>query len=87
MHAQGGLCRGCGHRAAGPTVAARRRGGDGFLNTYPKASRDWLSIPEPGEWARMNLTRLLDGADLMLVMSHAGWPVTVTFCPSCPTGP
>ncbi len=46
--------------------------GTNSLNTYPKASRDWLLIPEPGDWAKADLTRLLGGADLMLVMSHAG---------------
>lgn len=46
--------------------------GTNSLNTYPKASRDQLSIPEPGAWAQAELTRLLEGADLMMVMSHAG---------------
>ena len=60
--------------------------GTDSLNTYPKASRDWLSIPEPGEWARMNLTRLLDGADLMLVMSHAGVAGDRDILPLLPDG-
>nr|WP_312162716.1 metallophosphoesterase [Brevundimonas diminuta] len=46
--------------------------GTNALNTYPKASRDWLSIPEPSEWANAQLPTLTDGADLTLVMSHAG---------------
>lgn len=46
--------------------------GTNALNTYPKASRDWLSIPDPSEWANVQLPTLLDGADLTLVMSHAG---------------
>ena len=46
--------------------------GTNALNTYPKASRDWLSIPDPSEWANAQLPPLTDGADLTLVMSHAG---------------
>lgn len=46
--------------------------GTNSLNTYPKASRDWLSIPDPTEWANAHLSSLLEGADLALVMSHAG---------------
>jgi 5'-nucleotidase / UDP-sugar diphosphatase len=46
--------------------------GTNALNTYPKASRDWLSIPDPSEWANAQLPTLMDDADLTLVMSHAG---------------
>lgn len=46
--------------------------GTNALNTYPKTSRDWLSIPDPSEWANVQLPTLLDGTDLTLVMSHAG---------------
>lgn len=46
--------------------------GTNALNTYPKASRDGLAIPDPTDWARAHLPALLDGADLTLVMSHAG---------------
>jgi 2',3'-cyclic-nucleotide 2'-phosphodiesterase (5'-nucleotidase family) len=60
--------------------------GTDSLNTYPKASRDWLSIPRPGDWARANLTRLLDGADLMLVMSHAGVAGDRDILPLLPEG-
>ncbi len=60
--------------------------GTNSLNTYPKASRDWLSIPEPGEWAQANLSRLLDGADLMLVMSHAGVAGDRDILPLLPDG-
>lgn len=42
------------------------------LNTYPAASRPNLSIPVPGEWARAHLAGALAGADLAVVMSHAG---------------
>jgi 2',3'-cyclic-nucleotide 2'-phosphodiesterase (5'-nucleotidase family) len=60
--------------------------GTDSLNTYPKASRDWLSIPTPGGWAQANLTRLLDGADLMLVMSHAGVAGDRDILPLLPEG-
>ena len=60
--------------------------GTNSLNTYPRASRDWLSVPEPGEWANANLTRLLDGADLMLVMSHAGVAGDRDILPLLPDG-
>jgi len=60
--------------------------GTDSLNTYPKASRDWLSIPAPGDWAKANLTRLLDGADLMLVMSHAGVTGDRDILPLLPDG-
>ena len=46
--------------------------GTNSLNTYPKDSRDWLSIPDPTAWARSHLPSLVDAADLTLVMSHAG---------------
>lgn len=42
------------------------------LNTYPKASRDLLAIPEPTAWARDNLAGLLDETVLPVVLSHAG---------------
>ena len=60
--------------------------GTNSLNTYPKASRDWLSIPAPGDWAQANLARLLDGADLMLVMSHAGVAGDRDILPLLPDG-
>lgn len=42
------------------------------INTYPAASRATLSIPVPHEWARAHLAEALAGADLAMVMSHAG---------------
>lgn len=60
--------------------------GTNALNTYPKASRDWLTIPEPGAWAKADLARLLDGADLMLVMSHAGVAGDRDILPLLPDG-
>ena len=60
--------------------------GTDSLNTYPKASRDWLSIPTPGDWAKTSLARLLDGADLVLVMSHAGVAGDRDILPLAPDG-
>lgn len=42
------------------------------LNTYPKDSREALTIPEPAAWATENLAGLLDGDVLPVVLSHAG---------------
>ncbi|MBN9333128.1 bifunctional metallophosphatase/5'-nucleotidase, partial [Devosia sp.] len=42
------------------------------LNTYPKATREALTIPEPAAWATENLAGLLDGDALPVVLSHAG---------------
>lgn len=41
------------------------------INTYPKATREQLSIPAPADWAAENLAGLL-GAGQNIVLSHAG---------------
>ncbi|WP_395944488.1 metallophosphoesterase [Brevundimonas sp.] len=56
------------------------------LNTYPAASRPRLDIPPPGAWARANLTQALAGADLMMVMSHAGVAGDRDILPLLPDG-
>jgi len=56
------------------------------LNTYPQASRAQLSIPDPAEWAGARLPGLLDGADLRLVLSHAGVAADKTILPLLPDG-
>lgn len=56
------------------------------LNTYPKASHDRLAIPAPAEWARANLERHLAGADLTLVLSHAGVQADREILPLLPEG-
>ena len=40
--------------------------------TYPKASRDQLSIPDPVSWARAHLGEDLKDGAVNIVMSHAG---------------
>ncbi len=42
------------------------------LNTYPKASRGQLGIPDPLEWATANLEGSLPKGSLHVVLSHAG---------------
>lgn len=56
------------------------------LNTYPAASRPSLNIPVPGEWARAHLAQELAGADLALVMSHAGVTADREILPLLPRG-
>ncbi|KAK0361046.1 hypothetical protein LTR94_024888 [Friedmanniomyces endolithicus] len=56
------------------------------LNTYPKASRETLSIPQASEWARSNLADRLAGSDLALIMSHAGVSEDRSVLPLVPDG-
>ena len=56
------------------------------LNTYPAASRAALNIPVPGEWARAHLAEALSGADLAMVMSHAGVSADREILPLLPKG-
>lgn len=56
------------------------------LTTYPKASRDQLSIPSAADWATANLDDNLVGADLVMVMSHAGVAADRDILPLLPDG-
>lgn len=56
------------------------------LNTYPAASRPQLAIPAAAEWARDNLADSLSGADLVMVMSHAGVAADRDILPLLPDG-
>ena len=42
------------------------------VNTYPKASRDQLGIPDPVAWATAELSGNLPAGSLHVVLSHAG---------------
>jgi 2',3'-cyclic-nucleotide 2'-phosphodiesterase (5'-nucleotidase family) len=42
------------------------------INTYPKASREQLGIPDAVEWATANLETALPAGALHVVLSHAG---------------
>lgn len=56
------------------------------LNTYPKTSRDQLSIPAAADWATAHLADNLVGADLVMVMSHAGVAADRHILPLLPDG-
>lgn len=56
------------------------------LTTYPKASRDQLSISSAADWASANLDDNLVGADLVMVMSHAGVAADRDILPLLPDG-
>lgn len=56
------------------------------VKTYPAASRPTMAIPVPGEWARANLATALKGADLSMVMSHAGVAPDRDILPLLPDG-
>lgn len=56
------------------------------LTTYPKSSRDQLSIPAAATWAAANLAKTLAGADLVMVMSHAGVTADRDILPLLPDG-
>lgn len=56
------------------------------LKTYPAESRPTLAIPVPDEWARANLAAALKGAELSMVMSHAGVAPDRGILPLLPDG-
>lgn len=56
------------------------------LNTYPKASREQLSIPAPADWASAHLADRLSGSDHAMVMSHAGVTADRDILPMLPDG-
>ena len=56
------------------------------LTTYPKASREHLSIPVAADWASANLAGALADADLVMVMSHAGVTADRDILPLLPDG-
>ncbi|MET3528212.1 metallophosphoesterase [Phenylobacterium koreense] len=56
------------------------------LNTYPAASRSTLDIPAPAEWARTHLPAALSGADVAIVLSHAGVAPDREILPLLPAG-
>ena len=42
------------------------------INTYPKATREMLDIPQPVEWAKANLPGIVKSGAINIVLSHAG---------------
>ncbi|MDQ1185103.1 metallophosphoesterase [Agrobacterium larrymoorei] len=56
------------------------------INTYPKAARDALTIPQPVEWAKANLPEILKPDAINIVMSHAGVVADRDILPLLPDG-
>ena len=56
------------------------------INTYPAVSRPTLQIPVPGDWTRAHLAAALAGADLAMVLSHAGVAADRELLPLLPDG-
>lgn len=56
------------------------------LNTYPKDTREALTIPEPAAWAKDHLAGFLDGDVLPVVLSHAGVVADRAILPLLPDG-
>lgn len=56
------------------------------INTYPKAARDALTIPQPVEWAKANLAEIIKPDAINIVMSHAGVVADRDILPLLPDG-
>jgi 2',3'-cyclic-nucleotide 2'-phosphodiesterase (5'-nucleotidase family) len=56
------------------------------INTYPKAIRPTLTIPDPVAWSSEHLPALLTGTDFNLVLSHAGVTPDKRILPLLPDG-
>jgi len=56
------------------------------LNSYPAQSREWLSVPNPVQWANDNFPALLSGDGLKLVLSHVGVVDERQYLPLLPQG-
>jgi len=56
------------------------------LNTYPKATRETLDIPDPVAWAQVELPKRLKQGEVNIVMSHAGVVADRAILPALPDG-
>ena len=56
------------------------------INTYPKAARDTLTIPQPVEWAKASLPEIIKPGAINVVMSHAGVVADRDILPVLPDG-
>jgi 2',3'-cyclic-nucleotide 2'-phosphodiesterase (5'-nucleotidase family) len=56
------------------------------INTYPKATRETLDIPQPVEWAKANLPGIVKADAINIVMSHAGVVADRDILPLLPDG-
>lgn len=71
--------------AEGVTIKIAAFGTDA-INTYPKATREMLDIPNPVEWAKAQLPDLLAGEGFKIVLSHAGVVPDRDILPVLPDG-
>ncbi|WP_174019853.1 metallophosphoesterase [Agrobacterium fabrum] len=56
------------------------------INTYPKATREMLDIPQPVEWAKVNLPEIVKADAINIVLSHAGVVADRDTLPLLPDG-
>lgn len=56
------------------------------INTYPKATREMLDIPQPVEWAKANLPGIVKQGAINIVLSHAGVVADRNILPLLPDG-
>lgn len=56
------------------------------INTYPKATREMLDIPQPVEWAKANLPGIVKQGAINIVLSHAGVVADRDILPLLPDG-
>ncbi|MDO3440950.1 metallophosphoesterase [Agrobacterium sp. V1] len=56
------------------------------INTYPKATREMLDIPQPVEWAKANLPGIVKSGAINIVLSHAGVVADRDILPLLPDG-
>lgn len=56
------------------------------INTYPKATREMLDIPQPVEWAKVNLPEIVKVDAINIVLSHAGVVADRDILPLLPDG-
>ena len=56
------------------------------INTYPKATREMLDIPQPVEWAKANLPAIVEPEAINVVLSHAGVVADRDILPLLPDG-
>ncbi|WEK04254.1 MAG: metallophosphoesterase [Candidatus Devosia phytovorans] len=56
------------------------------INTYPKPTREMMTIPAPAAWAAENLPEMLAHDDIKIVLSHAGVVADRDILPLLPVG-
>lgn len=56
------------------------------INTYPKATREMLDIPQPVEWAKVNLPAIVKADAINIILSHAGVVADRDILPLLPDG-